>query len=165
MGTDTQMPRKEGPSDGYPENESNTHVIAGALFLATGAAGLIIGSGYPMGTATRMGPGYFPSILCGGLALVGVLLMIGGWRQKSKVTPTFEIRPAITILLPIIVFGFGARYLGLFVTCILVVLITGLNQSPVRWGRQAIIAVALSAFCTIIFGYLLNLSIPMWPRP
>ncbi len=45
--------------------------FAGLLFVAFGIAAIAIGSGYPLGTAARMGPGYFPRIL-------GILLITFG---------------------------------------------------------------------------------------
>ena len=45
---------------------------SGALFIAIGIATIVLGSRYTLGTAARMGPGYFPRIL-------GILLIaLGG---------------------------------------------------------------------------------------
>ena len=38
---------------------------SGLLFVGFGAVALVIGRDYAMGTAMRMGPGYFPMILAG----------------------------------------------------------------------------------------------------
>ena len=43
---------------------------SGALFIAFGCAGLWFGRDYAIGTAARMGPGYFPLMMS--LALVGL---------------------------------------------------------------------------------------------
>ena len=44
--------------------------FAGLLFIAFGIAAIAIGSNYPLGTAARMGPGYFPRIL--GILLIAL---------------------------------------------------------------------------------------------
>ena len=44
---------------------------AGVMFFAFGVAAIVIGTAYPVGTAARMGPGYFPRIL-------GILLIVLG---------------------------------------------------------------------------------------
>ena len=44
---------------------------AGALFVAIGVGTIILGSRYTLGSAARMGPGYFPRIL-------GILLIVLG---------------------------------------------------------------------------------------
>ena len=38
---------------------------AGVLYLAFGAVGFYIARDYGMGQASRMGPGYFPTVLSG----------------------------------------------------------------------------------------------------
>ena len=53
-------------------------VGAGALFMAFGAAVLVYAQQYDLGTATQMGPGYFPSLLGGLLMLLGAIAMRAG---------------------------------------------------------------------------------------
>ncbi len=48
---------------------------AGALFVAIGVGTLLMGSKYTLGTAARMGPGYFPRIL-------GILLIVLGRHSR-----------------------------------------------------------------------------------
>ncbi|MCC6870733.1 MAG: tripartite tricarboxylate transporter TctB family protein, partial [Burkholderiales bacterium] len=44
---------------------------AGILFIALGIFAITVGSNYTLGSAARMGPGYFPRIL-------GILLIVLG---------------------------------------------------------------------------------------
>ena len=44
---------------------------SGVIFIIFGLAAIIIGRDYSMGTAGRMGPAYFPTILGGLLTLIG----------------------------------------------------------------------------------------------
>ena len=48
---------------------------AGLLFIAFGVAAIVIGSNYALGTAARMGPGYFPRILGILLVTLGAILV------------------------------------------------------------------------------------------
>src|SRR5229473_2536330 len=50
--------------------------FAGLIFIAFGLAAIIIGSNYSLGSAARMGPGYFPRIL-------GILLLEHGQPRVS----------------------------------------------------------------------------------
>ena len=50
---------------------------SGLIFIGFGLAAIIIGSNYAMGTAARMGPGYFPRIL-------GILLQLPIWPDISN---------------------------------------------------------------------------------
>ena len=38
-------------------------LVAGLMFIAIGITAIVIASNYTLGTAARMGPGYFPRIL------------------------------------------------------------------------------------------------------
>ena len=49
---------------------------AGLLFIAFGIAAIVIGSNYALGTAARMGPGYFPRILGILLVTLGAILAL-----------------------------------------------------------------------------------------
>jgi TctA family transporter len=50
--------------------------FAGAIFLSFGLCAVFVGRDYPMGTALRMGVGYFPCVL-GLLLFVGLALFFG----------------------------------------------------------------------------------------
>ena len=61
---------------------------AGLIFLFFGALAAYIARDYPMGSAVRMGPGYFPYLLGILLALLGMViciksLMIHGERNHG----------------------------------------------------------------------------------
>ena len=45
----------------------------GVMFIAIAAVALYAGRGYSLGTAVRMGPGYFPMLLGSLLALIGLI--------------------------------------------------------------------------------------------
>src|SRR6266404_5118301 len=50
---------------------------AGLMFVAFGVAAIAIGSGYPLGVAARMGPGYFPRIL-------GIMLIVASSAASTE---------------------------------------------------------------------------------
>jgi hypothetical protein len=50
------------------------------------------------------------------------------------------------------------------IACVATVAIAAAAQSDVRWRQMPVIAASLAAFCALLFGYGLNLSIPVWPR-
>src|SRR5438552_14866437 len=88
---------------------------AGLLFLAVGCLALWFGRNYAFGTATKMGPGYMPTVLSWGLVLIGAFLSL---RALALVGPSIEgslIRPQIFILLAIVVFGLLIERVGLFI--------------------------------------------------
>jgi hypothetical protein len=49
-------------------------IVSGLIFIGFGAAFGYAASGYQLGTAFRMGPGYFPLVLAGFLAVLGATI-------------------------------------------------------------------------------------------
>ena len=92
---------------------SNKDFLAGLLFILIGALAVVFARGYPMGSAMRMGPGYFPTILGGILFLLGIYVMIRGIRSGTKVTGEWGWKPLALITLSIVLFGFLIDRLGM----------------------------------------------------
>ena len=151
---------------GMPEaagSEGISHVIAGILFAAAGVVALVSGFGYEAGSAFRMGPGYFPRLLSGGLILIGILTVLKGRRLDGWRLPSIPWRPLALILLAILVFGIVVEEAGLFIATAVTALIAGIAQPVLNWRRMTAVTVLLPIFCAVVFGYLLKLSIPVWP--
>ena len=47
------------------ELRNNQDFFAGLLFIVVGVLAMVIAQNYPFGSALRMGPGYFPTVLGG----------------------------------------------------------------------------------------------------
>ena len=62
-----------------------TNALCGALFIATGLFFLVQSLGLEIGTAFRMGPGYFPLVLAIVLIVLGAILL----AQKQGYMPDF----------------------------------------------------------------------------
>ena len=69
----------------------------GGLFIAFGLLAIIVARDYPMGSAMRMGPGYFPTYI--GIALVafGAWIAVDGFRKEGERIGSFPWR-AIVLL-------------------------------------------------------------------
>jgi len=67
---------------------------AGTMFIAIGVWFAVVAQYYPMGSAVRMGPAYFPTILGGLLALLGVAITIRAFFSKlENPLKMFAFRP------------------------------------------------------------------------
>ncbi len=71
----------------------NKDFLAGLLFILIGALAVVFARDYPMGSAMRMGPGYFPTILGGILFLLGVYVMVRGIRSGAIVKGDWGWKP------------------------------------------------------------------------
>jgi hypothetical protein len=55
---------------------------AGLMFLGAGIGFMIVSRNYPMGTAVRMGPAYFPTVLGGLMAVLGAIIFLRAFVSK-----------------------------------------------------------------------------------
>ena len=135
---------------------------AGLLFLVVGCLALWFGRAYTFGTATRMGPGYLPTVLSWGLVLIGALLSLRALALDGAPIEKSMFRPQIFILAAIIVFGLLIERLGLAPTIIIVTIIAALASREMRWRETALVAVGLAALCVGLFIYLLGQPLTIW---
>jgi hypothetical protein len=57
---------------------------AGAMFIAFGLGFMLVAQNYPMGSAVRMGPAYFPTVLGGLLAVLGAAIFFRAFVSKFE---------------------------------------------------------------------------------
>ena len=81
---------------------------AGLMFLGFGLGFMLVAQNYPMGSAVRMGPAYFPTVLGGMLAVLGGMVFFRAFVSKFEhPLKVFTFRPLL--LVASIVVG-GATY-------------------------------------------------------
>src|SRR5262249_51599247 len=56
---------------------------AGLMFISFGLGFMYVSGNYPMGTAVRMGPAYFPTVLGGILAVLGAVVFFRAFVSKE----------------------------------------------------------------------------------
>ena len=89
---------------------------AGLIYIGAGATALWVGLDYKMGTAGRMGPGYFPKVLGGILILLGLLAILRSLLTKGEAIGTIMWRPLVLILFACALFGMLLQPFGLIVS-------------------------------------------------
>jgi hypothetical protein len=143
-------------------------VLAGLLFIAVSVLGLWASRNYPIGTATRMGTGYVPRLLCWLLLGLGVLVMVQGFRDNSRGGRLNESPPIwrsiIFVTAALMVFAFAIQPLGVVVAIALLVLIGAFAGREARPLEVAATAVVLIAITLVIFVWGIGLPIPVWPE-
>ncbi len=136
---------------------------AGVFFIAVGTAAIVIALDYAMGTAGRMGPGYFPRWLGGIMIGIGALLVLRSFRlQADKIQfPTF--RPLLIVLGSVFLFAVTVNWAGLVLSTILLVLASSVASHEYRWKESIVAAIALAVFVVLAFRWGLQLQLPTWP--
>lgn len=136
---------------------------AGILFIAFGLAAVIIARDYAMGTAGRMGPGYFPRGLGAILIILGLVLSVRALRLRGPKIQFGSFKPLLIVLGSVLVFGLAAPKLGLIVATILLIVISSAASHEFRWKEAVISSLILAAFTLAAFVYGLKLQLPTWP--
>ena len=124
---------------------------------------MVLARQYRFGTPARMGPGFFPTILGGILAALGLSLSIPAFVRSGDPLPRLGLRPLLTILAAIIVFALLLQPLGFVLAAIILVLLTAFADPELRPVETAGLALVLTAFSVGIFVLLLGLPLNLWP--
>jgi hypothetical protein len=136
---------------------------SGLLFAGIGAFALIYGSKYTLGTAARMGPGYFPRILGILMVALGALLALRALRLKGDPVPGWKWRPTLLVLGSVILFGAIVKIVGMALSTVILIVIASAASHEFR-PREAVVAgVFLAALAVAVFVLGLNLQLPIWP--
>ncbi|CAH1656068.1 tripartite tricarboxylate transporter TctB family protein [Chelatococcus asaccharovorans] len=117
----------------------------------------------PIGTPANMGPGFFPLLLSISLGAISILAVVFG--QSSAQEEPLKVAPFRAVALVLgapIVFSLSIDPLGLFFAVFLSVLFSTQASIRSKIGESILLSAGFSAFCVLVFIYLLNLPLPLW---
>ena len=136
---------------------------AGILFIALGVGAIIVGSNYNLGTAARMGPGYFPRILGILLIALGAIITLNGVRAKGEPIPAWKWRPTLVVLGEVVLYGLIVARVGVAISTVVLIVTAAAASHEFRLGESVIAGVALAALAVFVFVIGLSLQLPIWP--
>ena len=131
----------------------------GLIYIFFGSSALILARNYDLGTATKMGPSYFPSILGGLLIIIGFISLIRSLIKTGTPFGEFTFKGLILVAVSTVLFGLLVRGAGLVVALPVLVLVSASASREFRWGPSSLMAAGLTVFCIIVF--LKGLGIPL----
>ena len=141
---------------------SRKDLLAGAVFIGFGLAFGVTASTYEVGSALRMGPGYFPLVLGGLLVLLGVLIaaksVVAG--ESDDFTPV-PWRAAVLLVAALLFFGLTVRQLGLAPSLFVTVFLSAMADRKAQVVSAVLVAASLTALSTVIFVYVLQLRLAL----
>jgi hypothetical protein len=154
--------------------KSQKDFFSGLMFTAVGVAFAWGATKYSLGTAARMGPGYFPTML-------GVLMVVLGGviTFKAMVVETedgdkvgsWAWKPLLFIIAANLLFGLMLGGLpsikfpafGLIVGIYVLTFVASLAGEEFKFKEVAILATILAIMSYLAFIVLLKLQFPVWP--
>ena len=136
---------------------------SGVLFVVLGVATIALAAKYTLGTAARMGPGYFPRILGILLIVLGAILALRATRTVGPPMAPFRWRPLVVVLGSVVLFGAIVRIVGVALSTVILIVTASAASHEFR-PREALIAgVVLAALAVGVFVIGLQLQLPIWP--
>lgn len=131
------------------------------MFLLFGLAAVIIGQEYPMGTAGKMGPAYFPIILASLLILVGGIGIVRSFLVDGVKIEKFYLKELAIVLSAVLLFGVLVRGAGLVPSVIVLIMLSAYASPQFKLGQNLLLAIGLAGFSALVFVKLLGLPMPI----
>ena len=123
--------------------------LSGSIFVAIGLLGIVLSRDYALGTATRMGPGYFPFVLSVLIALLGFAGIVQSLlRRERGGMPRWEFLDLFFLSVGVVLFALLIDRAGLLAA------VTGLLVPSCYWRlrRRPLEVLALCAVMTAFTG-------------
>ncbi|MBU1316921.1 MAG: tripartite tricarboxylate transporter TctB family protein [Alphaproteobacteria bacterium] len=134
-----------------------TNLLCGLLFIGLGLFFAIQSLTLDLGTAFRMGPGYFPLILACALILFGGIILVQSLRIEGEAIGHIAWRGMLFILPAPIFFGLTVRGLGFVPAIFLAALIASFASSKMKPLTALVLSFCLTIFSILVFSYGLGL--------
>ena len=129
----------------------------GLLFIAVGALFAYQSMQMELGTAFRMGPGYFPLVLSGVLIVLGLIVLIQSFRTEGESAGLIAWRGILLILPAPIFFGLTVRGLGFLPAIFCTAFIASFASTRMGVVTAVLLAAGVTAFSYAAFVYALGL--------
>lgn len=133
------------------------NLACGAIFIAFGFFFALQSLGLDLGTAFRMGPGFFPLALAIVLILLGAVIALQALRIEGEAIGRIAWRGLLLILPAPIFFGLTVRGLGFVPAIFLTALIASFASIKMTLVQALIISAVLTVFSTLVFVEALGL--------
>ena len=148
--------------------------LGGALLVATGAATVVAGTGYGMGTLRAMGSGFYPVVLGVLLVLIGLVLLATASRAADAhlanapaemahlAGPVVQWRGWLCIVGAALAFVVLGQHGGLVPASFASVFIAAMGDRGNGVRAAATLAAILTALGVVVFHYGLHLLLPLF---
>jgi putative tricarboxylic transport membrane protein len=137
---------------------------AGLMFIAFGLFFMIGGRNYRLGSAARMGPAYFPTMLGGLLAVIGGFVFFRSLVAKGGKVAPIPLKLLFLITLSLLGFGYLLQPIGLVLALALLIVLSAWAGHEFRLREVLLLSVVLIILSVGMFAKGLGLPFPLWPK-
>jgi hypothetical protein len=138
---------------------------SGVMFIALGLGAAWQATNYQMGSAARMGPGYFPFSLGLILAILGAIILLGSLSKKATETHVdrFDWRIAFLVVGSVVLYALLLKPLGLYISVFILVVVSSYASHEFSLKVAICNGIFLVLFSYLAFVRGLGLIFPLWP--
>jgi len=137
---------------------------AGLMFIGFGLFFLIGAGNYRLGSAARMGPGYFPTMLGGLLAAIGGIVFFRSLVAKGEKVAAIPLRLLFLITLSLLGFGYLLQPIGLVLALVVLIVLSAWAGHEFRLREVLLLSCVLVVLSVAVFAKGLRLPFPLWPK-
>jgi len=134
---------------------------AGFIYICLGLGAMVIARDYSMGTAVKMGPAYFPTILGGLLIFIGTISVIRSFVVTGTPIGAFAFKGLFLVIGATLLVGAIVRGAGLIVALPLLVIASAYASERFCWKPTMVMALGLTLFCILVFIKGLGVPLPI----
>ncbi|MHB9097682.1 MAG: tripartite tricarboxylate transporter TctB family protein [Syntrophales bacterium] len=143
------------------EVRNNKDFWAGMMLIGLGAAAMFISRDYQFGSALRMGPGFFPTILGGVLIAFGVCIMAVGLKRGEKIQGHLSPKALIMLPLSLVLFGVLMEKAGFIPALVALVFMSAASGREFKFVEVSLLTLLLTAASAVLFIWGLGLPYPL----
>jgi putative tricarboxylic transport membrane protein len=136
---------------------------SGVMFCGFAVVAILAARGYSLGSAGKMGPGYFPLLLGGVLAVLGAILIARSIVMTDEPPGRFHVLPLAIVVVAVCLFGIMIEPLGLVLSLAVLTLLAAAAGRPFRPLEAVALTAALIVLSVGVFVYALSLPLNLWP--
>lgn len=135
---------------------------AGLMFIGFGVLAIVISRDYPMGSAMRMGPGYFPTGLGAIMVLLGSIITLLSFKVEGGKIKPFAWKPMIVLAIAFCTFAWGIDHIGFIPSLAIMILLSSVAGREFKLKEVLILMVILIVGCWALFIKGLELPFPLF---
>ena len=136
---------------------------AGLMFIGIGLFFMIGARNYELGSAARMGPAYFPTMIGGIMAVIGVVVLFQSFVVRGGKVAAFPLRLLLFMTVALLLFGYLLKPLGLVAALTLLVVVSAFAGHEFKLKEVLVLAFALIVLSVLVFVKGLGQPFPLWP--
>lgn len=136
---------------------------AGLMFIGFGLFFLVVARNYQMGSAVRMGPAYFPTVLGGIMAVLGAIVLFQSLVVEGPKLPKFSFKPIFYISLALLLFAYLLKPVGFVLAVAIMIFVSAFGGHEFKAKEVAILSIVMIIFSVLVFVKGLTLPFPLWP--